>query len=296
MKLGKLSEKTAFAKLTNLTDQLAEQRQKLQAKSPLPQLSNEIAKLDKTKELAENIQKGDFTKALEKAQELAAKIESGDMKPEEKEALSKELDQLSKALSEMSPELAEALSKMAAGMKMNDAAQMQMAMDAMKMSLEDMKSLMAQLQKMAQSEGKLGECKNKLYCATCVGMCKTGNCAGVGAGLRGKGQGRGNRIGELPETKTATDPSMAPGDVTKGKILATIMQRTAPGEGEQASVDYSSQALVQIQQQSEEALTKEEIPAGAKEFVRQYFGSLEPEGDRTESKPAAAAGTIAGSE
>ncbi len=232
------------------------------------------------KELAESIQKGDFGKALEKAQEIAAKAQAGELSAEDKDALSEEMSQLAKALAESNPELAAALAKMANGLKMSDVGEMQMAMDAMKMSMEDLKSMLAQMEKMAQCEGKLGECKNKLYCSECQGICKGGTCSGTGMGMRGKGQGRGNRIGELPDVKTATDPTMAPGDVTKGKILATIMQRTAPSEGEQTSVEYSSQALVQIQQQSEEALTKEEIPAGAKEFVRQYFGSLEPEGSR----------------
>ena len=125
-------------------------------------------------------------------------------------------------------------------------------------------------------------------------MCKgAGQCkgSGMGLGLRGPGRGQGNRIGELPKVTTSTDPSLAPGDMTKGKILATIMQRAAPQDGEHATIDYSQQAIVQIQQQSEEALTKEEIPAGAKEFVRQYFGSLEPDNQRAQPTPVTAPAT-----
>ncbi|MCC6796596.1 MAG: hypothetical protein IT366_15855 [Candidatus Hydrogenedentes bacterium] len=293
LKAGELSEKQAFAKLTNLTEQLAEQREKLGAKSPEASLAKEMAKLDFSKEFAENVQKGDFGEAQQKAEELLEKAQSEKTTPEEKEKMSNELSNLAKALSESNPELAKALSELAAQMKMStiNPGDLKKAMEAVKMSLEDLKRLAAQLQKLSECQGKLGECKNKMYCSACKGMCKgPGKCAGSGQGLGlgGAGRGQGNRIGELPKVTTSTDPSLAPGDMTKGKILATIMQRAAPQDNENATVDYSQQAIVQIQQQSEEALTKEEIPAGAKEFVRQYFGSLEPDNQRAQPTPVTA--------
>ena len=293
LKAGELSEKQAFAKLTNLTEQLAEQREKLGAKSPEASLAKEMAKLEFSKEFAENVQKGDFGEAQQKAEELLEKAQSEKTTPEEKQKMSNELSNLAKALSESNPELAKALSELAAQMKMStiNPGDLKKAMEAVKLSLEDLKRLSEQLKKLAECQGKLGECKNKMYCSSCKGMCKgAGQCAGsgMGLGLRGQGRGQGNRIGELPKVTTSTDPSLAPGDMTKGKILATIMERAAPQDGENATIDYSQQAIVQIQQQSEEALTKEEIPAGAKEFVRQYFGSLEPDNQRAQPTPVTA--------
>jgi hypothetical protein len=246
-----------------------------------------MSKLEFSKELAENVQKGDFGEAQQKAQELAEKALSENATPEEKEKIANELGNLSKMLSETNPELAKALANLAAALKMGDSGEAKKAMEGVKLSLEDLKKLLEQLKKLSECQGKLGECKNKLYCALCKGMCKGGTCRGQGLGLGGPGRGQGNRIGQLPDVKTSTDPSLAPGDMTKGKILATIMQRAAPTDGQDASIDYSSQAIVQIQQQSEEALTKEEIPPGAKEFVRQYFGSLEPDNRRAAPTPIA---------
>ncbi len=78
---------------------------------------------------------------------------------------------------------------------------------------------------------------------------------------------------------------MLPGEMTKGKVLASIMRHAAPDENAESTVEYVSEALIQVQQQAEQALTKEEIPPGSREFVRQYFGSLEPE--RADREPVA---------
>lgn len=304
LKAGELSEKQAFAKLQDLTDRLADEREKLGAKAPPPNLSSELSKLAFSKDLAENVQKGDFGEAQKKAQELAEKALSGSATPEEKEKVANELSNLASMLGEMNPELAKALSELSAALKMSDLDGTKAAMEGLKLSLEDLEKLMEQLDKLKMCEGKLGECKNKMYCSACTGMCK-GDCEkylmgigkGPGIGVGGEigwgagqgglkaGWGRGNRVGEAPGFQAGGDPTMVPGEVSKGKILATIMQRAAPAGDESATIDYSSQAIVQIQQQSEEALTKEEIPPGAKEFVRQYFGSLEPTERRTVPAP-----------
>jgi hypothetical protein len=149
---------------------------------------------------------------------------------------------------------------------------------------------MEQMAKLQQCQMKFAECENKLYCSECMGICKGGTCTGnkfaVGPyGLRGPGRGRGNQIGELPDVEASFDPKMLPGDMTKGKILASIMQRAAPTDGAESTIEYSEQALVQVKQQAEEALTREEIPPGSREFVRQYFGSLEPESTTEQSAP-----------
>jgi hypothetical protein len=65
--------------------------------------------------------------------------------------------------------------------------------------------------------------------------------------------------------------------MTPGKVLSSIMKHSAPDEDQEATAEYVSETIIEVQQAAEEALTKEEIPQGSKEFVRQYFGSLEPE-------------------
>ena len=292
LEMGEITEKQAVARLANLSKMLEAEQAKLEARAPIPKLGAETSKLSMTKDVANNFQSGDFDSAAEKLREMARKLEAGELSPEAQEQLRKELNELAKALGEDSM-LGEALKDIAAGLSMNDIDALKAALEKLELSAEDLKSLKAQMAQLQKCQDAFGECQNRLYCSECQGICK-GNCQGkkfaIGrGGLRGPGRGVGNRIGELPEVEAAFDPKMLPGDMTKGRVLASIVQRAAPTGEDDASVDYSEQALVQVKQQAEEALTREEIPAGSREFVRQYFGSLEPEAPAGE-EPAPSVG------
>jgi hypothetical protein len=104
--------------------------------------------------------------------------------------------------------------------------------------------------------------------------------------MGGTGMGRGNRVGELPDLNAGFKPTVLPGDLTKGKVLATILQKGAPQDDAESTLEYVTEAFVEVRQEAEQALTKEEIPPGAKEFVRQYFGSLEPEQSTVQGDPS----------
>lgn len=84
-------------------------------------------------------------------------------------------------------------------------------------------------------------------------------------------------MGELPDVQSSFTPTTLPGEMTPGKVLSSIVQHNAPDEDPEATAEFVSDTIIEVQQAAEEALTKEEIPQGSKEFVRQYFGSLEPE-------------------
>ncbi len=293
LEAGQVTEKQAVARLANLAKLLEQEREKLAAETPIPKLNGDTAKLSMAKDVANNIQNGDFGKAGEKLQELMQKLKAGELSQESQDQLESDLNELAKMLGGKDSMLGEALADIAAGLKMDDKAALQAALEKLDLSLDDLKSLMAQMEKLRLAQLKCSECEKKLYCAECQGICK-GTCSGskfaVGPyGLRGPGRGRGNQIGELPDVNASYDPKMLPGDMTKGKILASIMQRAAPSEGADSTVEYSEQALVQVKQQAEEALTREEIPPGSREFVRQYFGSLEPE-SATEQRTDPASG------
>lgn len=288
LEAGAISEKQAVARLTNLAKVLEEEWQKLATETPAPRLNGDTSKLTMAKEVANNIQNGDFGKAGEKLQDLMQKLQAGELSEQAQDQLESDLNELAKMLGGEDSALGEALADIAAGLKMQDTAALQAALDKLDLTLDDLKSLMEQMAKLQQCQMKFAECENKLFCSECMGICKGGTCKGnkfaVGPyGLRGPGRGRGNQIGELPDVEASFDPKMLPGDMTKGKILASIMQRAAPTDGAESTIEYSEQALVQVKQQAEEALTREEIPPGSREFVRQYFGSLEPESPTEQS-------------
>lgn len=150
---------------------------------------------------------------------------------------------------------------------------------------------------------KLKACKKGGDCAgcgpgyACYGLCGEcaggwGQCAGLagrgewrpgdssqfGNGMGGPGRGRGSSTGPLPDVEDDFVPTMLPGEISKGKFLASITQRVAPDEEDaEATVSFIAGVVAEAEQEAEQALTKEEIPPGSREFVRQYFGSLEPE-------------------
>lgn len=131
-----------------------------------------------------------------------------------------------------------------------------------------------------------GDCDGKDcsgYCSQCSGSGsgKAGYQKGLalgsgkGPGMGGPGQGQGGRVGELPDVNVAMTPTMLPGGMNEGKMLASILQKTSPDTDSDSNVEIVSGAVVKAQQEAEEALTREEIPRGTEEFVRQYFGTLE---------------------
>ena len=149
---------------------------------------------------------------------------------------------------------------------------------------------------------KLKPCQSPGHCPgcgpghACYGLCGAcagsgwGNCCGAGMGpwrpgynpnfgrgMGGPGRGRGGSTGPLPDVEDAFAPTMLPGEMTKGKFLASIVQRAAPDQDAEPTQEFITELLVEAKQEAEQALTKEEIPPGAREFVRQYFGSLESE-------------------
>lgn len=219
------------------------------------------------------------------------------------QALAAALAKAAAALDSNSPdgmkEAANALELSAREMEsvMTQLAQLDAAMASMK-NFE--KSMMGKSAFCRSCGAKLGKCELGAKCQgtcegkDCSGQCGSGQCSGSGngkaatfqkglalggngkgSGMKGPGQGQGGQVGELPDVNVSLTPTMLPGQVQEGKMLASIMQKTAPETDANSNVEVISGAVVQAQQDAEEALTREEIPRGSEEFVRQYFGTLE---------------------
>lgn len=308
LEAGEITEKQALARLSNINDDLMAKRNALKQNNPKPKFAGDMEKFSLAKELAGALQKGNMGKAAEMAKALQKKIEKGDLSKKEKAKLKKELKALSEQLGGENSKLGQALAKAAAGMDSGDIQGTLDAMKEMEMSLGDLESVMKQMAQMDKAMEKLAEWKQSSlgdsdYCRKCgskltkcdgkggackskghshSGECKSGSCSGSksgsgnGLGLRGAGQGQGNRLGELPDVDVDFSPTKIPGPLTKGQILADIMQKASPELGEEATVQSISGAFIQLQQETEQALVQEEIPDASRELVRQYFGSLDP--------------------
>ena len=286
-----ITEKQAMARLANLADEVQRRRQGLSEENPMPKLAGDTDKLGMARELANALQEGRMKDAAKKAGELAKKLREGKLSDKELKELSRDLKKLSEMLgskTELGAALADALAKAGASMASGDIDAAKAAFEAIELSLEDLQSILDQLQQMDVVMADIREWKDAFmgpsdYCRYCGlklgedGECENGSCRGNGLGLMGPGRGAGNRLGEIPDVDVGRKPTLANGPLTKGKMLADILQRTAPEGAEEPTAEFIAGAFVELQQEAEQALTQEEIPQGSKEFVRQYFGSLEPE-------------------
>ncbi|MDK1020112.1 MAG: hypothetical protein QGD90_00560 [Candidatus Hydrogenedentes bacterium] len=307
-----ITEKQAMARLANLADEVQRRRQGLAEENPMPKLAAGLDKLGMARELASALQEGRMKDAAQKAGELAKKLREGKLSERELKEMSRDLKKLSEMLGSktvLGAALAEALAKASAAIESGDMDAAKEAMEAIELSLEDLQSILEQLQQMdvvmaslqewkqdfmgpskycrvcGTKKGEAGQCDSSgsgECCGSCSGgsgegMGSCGGCSGTGLGLMGPGRGRGNRLGEIPEVDVGLKPTLAKGPLTKGKMLADILQRTAPETGEEPTAEFIAGAFIEMKQEAEQALTQEEIPQGSKEFVRQYFGSLEPE-------------------
>jgi len=280
---GEITEKQAFSRLENLQESLEKSREDLASESPIPKLNGDPKNLNQLQPVAQALKNGDYDEAAQKLKEVMQKMASGEMSEKEIDALKEDMEQLAKMLGGEESMMGEALAEAAKDLKTGDMDAAIAAMEQMNMSMEDLESVLQQMAQLDSMCSGVGECKSLMLGKKGgSGSGKYGNFQGStfaesNGGLGGPGRGRGNQIGDLPDTESAFDPTMLPGDMTKGKILATIMQRAVPDEDADATIEFSSDAIVAVQQQAEQALTQEEIPPGAREFVRQYFGTLEPE-------------------
>jgi len=308
-----INQKQALARIANLSEELRKRRESLQTGSSVPKLAADASKLGMTREMANDIQNGKFGDAAEKARQLQNKLKEGTLNKKELGELAKELKQLADALGGKESELGKALAEAARSLNVNNVEAALNAMTTMELSLEDIASVLEQLEltdlilaNLSEwQQDLLGPCEFCRMCGVpleicgiraCSGCCPGKSCFGlckrcfagiggawmpgegpIGGGMGRFGTGRGGLVGDLPELDPNLKPTVLPGSLTRGKVLADILQKGAPEQDAESTLEYVTGAFVEVRQEAEQALTKEEIPPGAKEFVRQYFGSLEPE-------------------
>ena len=87
-------------------------------------------------------------------------------------------------------------------------------------------------------------------------------------------------MGELPDPNVDFEPSKIKGMQDKAKPLGLFFTRGAGKKGK--SKVKAVEVVREFRQAAEDALTKERIPAGYKNYIRQYFNTIEPEKKRAE--------------
>lgn len=291
---GEITGKQALAQVARLADRLREQRQVL-ARQARP-ASTRPAGLRHTREAARALEQGRPADAARALAALQQKLTRGELSAREMGELGQELRQLAEQ-----PGNGDAAERLAAALEQagNDAtadAALCAALESMNLSAQDMASALEQLAKMDAALLQLGEWRKKtsggesLFCQTCgAGLkpaeCEGGQCGacqGHGGNSIRPGWGRGNTVGELDDAgDTVFAPALLPGSLREGRLLLETLERVTPEAGE-AAPSAGAEAFIAVRQQAEQALSREEIPPGSREFVRQYFGALESPAARDE--------------
>ncbi len=316
---GDISEKQAAAQMTQIARTLAGDTPQTSLEQPRPRSASEAAPQDAMKALARALEQGDLSKAAEELRALqeqlreeAEKAEGGEGVDQERlQEIAERLQEMSQALGGDATELGARLAEMASQLSVADMAQVAEALSQCEGGLCDLAAVLDQMNLTSESlgamqdalDGLLGErgqwgdlvqgelralelerLRQLAQCEGCRGVAP-GAGEGMGPGMGGAGRGTGGRIGELPDVASGLDPTMLPGEMTAGKILAGIMQRSAPDDREETpTVEMTGEILVRMRQEAERAMTREEIPPGARELVRGYFGSLESAADAPASQ------------
>jgi hypothetical protein len=272
---GEITQKQALARLTDLRAALEQRQDALMQSNPIPKLAANTKNLGAMQEIADAIDKGALGEAADKMRKLQQRLREGNLTEKEAQAIGKDLEKLAELLKGGNPALADALCQAGLCMSGKNAVAALEALKSAELTLEELAELLDQLDRLAKACRGLGRC--------CGGQCggigawKPGASDRFGSGMGGPGRGRGGGVGELPDVNAAFKPSMLPGQLTDGSLLLSVEQRAAPEEGAEPSADYIEAAFIQARQQAEQAIEKEEIPRGAREFVRQYFGTMESE-------------------
>lgn len=105
------------------------------------------------------------------------------------------------------------------------------------------------------------------------GEFKKGDSDKEGPGLGGPGRGRGGVAPKAPED-VGLEKTKIKGRLGKGSAATLGFFRGDPAKAS-PTVEYT-ELYSDYQEEAKDALTKEEIPLGQKEFVKEYFESIRP--------------------
>jgi hypothetical protein len=94
-------------------------------------------------------------------------------------------------------------------------------------------------------------------------------------GMGGPGRGQGGEAPEEPYSDVDWEKSKIRGKMGRGRIVGEMFVKGAQVKGE-ATEEYV-EVLGEARQEAADALSKERIPRGCRDYVREYFNELDPE-------------------
>ena len=122
-------------------------------------------------------------------------------------------------------------------------------------------------------KGKASGKRGKLVCRRCL----LGKGRGHGPGMGGPGRGQGGQVPDEPDSSVKYKKVKIKGKIGRGKIIGELLVDGPQAKGE-ISEEYM-EIVGEARQEAADALTTQRIPQGYRDFIREYFNSLDSEGD-----------------
>jgi hypothetical protein len=310
---GDLSREEAIARLSETEGKLQEllgENAELEQRA-LREAGREARQGASTEELGEALTADEYAEAVEAMASLAEQLPQ--MSPQELSATAERLEAMARALEASNPELAQALRDAAQAMRQGDIAAAQEALDR---AATQMAEAGQQIAAQEATEGALGQIQEGRREIAQSGEPGT-RIGEQGQGQQGQGQQGGGQQGSSgsgagdtdgtggqgtpqdpggpidpnqpgQEGETPYDPIYDPERLGEGEgeqVAIPGQGKDGPATGEreggpteegEALVPYN-EVYTDYQAQAASALEDSYIPRGLKEYVRAYFGSLDPE-------------------
>lgn len=265
-------QKSAFAKISKLEDDIKFQKNELNDKLKDWENLNLPAEDKFTNELAEALNKMELKTAAEEIDKLKEKLKSGNLSEEDKQKLKEELENLSKQLAN-NKELSEQLKKMAESLLKGDMKELEQQMGDLSEQMSDLAEALKEMQTLDKIKDDLEARKAALAKGE-----NSGNGEGedeeITDGTGGKGHGRGGKPPINSDAKTDFTDTKIASPKDKGKIIGMIPFMEKGGKAE--STAEMQEVFFDYKQQAEDTLSKQVIPATYKNKVRKYFDSINP--------------------
>lgn len=292
---GRATPEEALAALSEAEQELAKLQDPEAAglEKGLERAGEQVADSELTQALAEALAKAQYGEAAEALESLGSEIGEG-LTPEQELELARQLAEAAEALAEADPELAEQLAQAAESL---DAGDIEGAREALRAAAQEMGEAGARVERQETVEEALTELQEgREAIAEASGTMPGGAPRPGGAQGRAGGQSGGQQPGSGQQTRPGHNEDSGSGkpyddeydperigeegegvDIGReGEGGVTVGDVSIPSpEGGRSNVPYR-EVYGDYADEAGAALERSYIPLGMKQYVRDYFSSLEP--------------------
>lgn len=292
---GRKNALQAAAEVSRVQEQLERGRETAAQKIAAVRSMGDATKIGPLTAIEQAVKRGQFSQAAQALHELGERLAEGDLSADAITTAAQRLGELAKQMENIDRGLSDALGNAARALAVAAASNTQAGRDGQQATSASAEAV-SQLHNLAQEMMALQEAAIQMATldrlAQAAASCKSGLCGGGSLASAESNSGHGQSGAQADQTGgagqgTGAAPPVADGYPTQfqpAKADGTILpQGQVVGwmmvQGEQISGEAKAQlsaAVLESRQQEEHALTKEAVPLGYRQYVRQYFEAIDP--------------------